>query len=98
LTARNGFELRPLSVWMLRAMTSLPVPLSPVRRTVLSLLATRGRILLISRSTACSPRIGTGPAESFSESMRWDSRSRRFSMARPMMMRSRARSTGFSKK
>ena len=97
LTARNGAALRPLIEWTLRAITSFPVPLSPVRRMVLSLLATRGRIRLISRIAACSPRIGTAPGKSFSDSTLWDSRRCRFSMARSTMISRRARSTGFSK-
>jgi len=50
--------------WTFRAITSFPVPLSPVSRIVLSLLATRGRIRLISRTAACSP-VWDGPREKF---------------------------------
>ena len=34
LNATNGFAARPDARWMARASTSLPVPVSPVRRTV----------------------------------------------------------------
>ena len=48
LTERNWLPRRLLCSWMARATTPLPVPLSPVIRTVLSTVAT----LLASRSTS----------------------------------------------
>ena len=50
LTATNGPSRRPLSPWMARATSSLPVPVSPWSRIVLSLSAIRG-------STSSSRRI-----------------------------------------
>ncbi len=97
MTARNGAWLRLLAAWMFRATTSFPVPLSPVRRTMASLRAIRGRILFISRMAGWSPIMGAAPGKRRSERARCDSLSLRFSIARSMMIRRRARSTGFSK-
>ena len=41
LTATNGSLLRLLSTWVVCATSSLPVPVSPVTRTVASVGATR---------------------------------------------------------
>ena len=41
LTARNGRVRRRLRSWMVRATSSLPVPLSPVMNTVTAVPATR---------------------------------------------------------
>ena len=44
LTATKGFETRGLFLWMARATSSLPVPVSPVMRTVALVGATRAII------------------------------------------------------
>ncbi len=41
LTARNGNDARALFSWIVRATTSLPLPDSPVRKTVALVGATR---------------------------------------------------------
>ena len=43
LTAMNGWFARRLCAWMKRAISSLPVPLSPMISTVESVVATRWR-------------------------------------------------------
>src|SRR5690242_18721753 len=57
-TATNGCLLRRLHVWIARATTSLPVPVSPVRRTDMSVGAIRAAhstIPFIAALTATSP-------------------------------------------
>ena len=49
LMATNGFALRGLSEWMVRATNSLPVPLSPVMSTE----AVLGATISIRRNTSC---------------------------------------------
>ena len=43
-TAKNRSCLRGLRVWMARATSSLPVPVSPMIRTVLDVVATLRRL------------------------------------------------------
>ena len=49
LIARNGPEARPLSSWIARAASSLPVPVSPRRSTDASVAATRSSSAYSSR-------------------------------------------------
>src|SRR5437764_10724082 len=55
LTGTNGLPRRGLAVWMKRANTSLPVPVSPVSSTVASLAAMRAHVRLVSISGDCGP-------------------------------------------
>ena len=74
-TATKGPSRRDESSWMRRALTPLPVPLSPVISTVLSVGATR----LTSRSIACMAgeanwKAGCGPPITSVRSARFSSR------------------------
>ena len=64
-TAMKGLLERRLLVWMNRAISSLPVPLSPAIKTVESVGATRWQILRIFSITGCDP---------FTKSFPWPSR------------------------
>ena len=57
LMATKGAFLRGLLAWMARAISSLPVPLSPSMRTVASVLATRLMTVKISRILGVVPRM-----------------------------------------
>ena len=49
LNGRNGLEARLECAWMARATISLPVPLSPVIRTLALVLAIRFASAMVSR-------------------------------------------------
>ena len=51
----NGLLARRLLVWMKRAISSLPVPLSPMIKTVESVAATRWQMLRIFSITGWEP-------------------------------------------
>ena len=57
LTAQKTRLLRPLPRWMARPISSLPVPVSPVTSTVLSVAETRCTIFSRSRMFFERPRI-----------------------------------------
>ena len=59
LIGTKGASRRELRRWMARAMSSLPVPLSPWTRTVASVLATRWMIRKISRIARVLPRMAS---------------------------------------
>ena len=61
LTATNGPSRRGDRACRARAKSSLPVPLSPVSSTVLSVGATRSRARIAARSSGCEPTIGGAP-------------------------------------
>ncbi len=58
LTGMNGLSRRGPFVWIARAMSSLPVPLSPWSRTVLLLSATRATNLYTSNIAVLLPTNG----------------------------------------
>ena len=59
LIATKGPSRRELRVWMARAISSLPVPLSPSMRTVASVFATRCTTAKISRMRGVLPMISS---------------------------------------
>ena len=79
-----GKYRRWLLAWMARAMTSLPVPLSPRIRTVASVLATCSTSSMTFRIGGLSPTISSTATNSsmVSRSCVFSSRSRRCSSAR----------------
>ena len=81
-TVTNGSRLRPLLLWIARAISSLPVPLSPEINTLLLVSATLRTISNTFRIGSLSPMIwvGDGPAPSRFSSM-FSVESRRFSSA-----------------
>ena len=62
LMATKGWSRRSLRAWMLRATTSLPVPLSPVTSTVVRVGASFSTSWRTSRMGGDSPRISSPPA------------------------------------
>ena len=69
LTATNGRLARGLSMWMARAAISLPVPVSPVSRTVVWARETRRMVSLSARMGGLSPTSFGSGASSFSRSV-----------------------------
>ncbi len=98
LTGTNGELPRPDIVWIARATSSLPVPVSPRMHTLTGLLATRA----ICRRRACIGALSPISVliERFSSSMlsRWTRRvSWRRSSARATTVCSRALTTGLTR-
>ena len=98
-SARNGLFLRGLLLWIALATSSLPLPVSPLMRTVAFVGA-----MAFNFSSTCSifGLLPTTPSKpNFSSSCRFNSRlaraRRRPSEERSTMARSSAMSTGFSR-
>ena len=100
LSAMKGLSLRGDRLWMARATTSLPVPLSPLMTT----LAVEGETFFTSSKTFCmaGPEpIMSVPGASAASRRRRSCTSRMvsfFSSARSSTIRSRGTSSGFSMK
>ena len=100
LMATNGPSLRVLSAWSARANSSLPVPLSPSRSTVVSVAAARCSATDTCLSFASSPTICGAPRRwaSSSRRIRFSVASRRCASARSTMSRRWSGSTGLARK
>ena len=94
LTFTKGLSARLLCRWMARAMSSLPVPLSPVMRTRPPVGATFAMICFTSRMAALSPNSSSSSFER-SATLR---ESWTFSRTFRKETSTRSRSSGFSKK
>src|SRR5216117_126669 len=96
----NGPRLRVERAWIVRATSSLPVPLSPWMSTVAELPATCSRRVIIRRKAGLEPM--TAPCASRSSSRCWSARfcwiSSRRSSARRIRRRSWARWKGLVRK
>ncbi len=94
LTATNGPAARLLWAWIARATTSLPVPLSPLSRTVAWVGATRP-IAATTGAIVGSPQVRRGASTSRAARSRAETSARR-STARATRRRSSVRlDTGF---
>ena len=99
LMATKGWSRRSLRPWMVRATTSLPVPLSPVTSTVVRVGASFSTSWRTSRMAGESPRISSGPlprAPTWWRSSRFSARSARCSSAFPSTSFSSSTLKGFS--
>ena len=99
LMATKGWSLRSLRAWMLRATTSLPVPLSPVTSTVVLVGASFSTSCRTSRMGGESPRISSGPprrAPTWWRSSRFSATSAPCSSAFSRTSRSSSTLKGFS--
>ncbi len=100
LTDTNGRDARRLFKWTVRATSSLPVPLSPLINTGLSLAATRATIETTSTISGLSPTMCGMPSRRVITSLSaWFSRRRSFfSAALPMTWTSSALRQGLATK